>query len=509
MAETAQQRDAREAEDRRIRAANAAAGYPDPNFMFEFMDLPAPIGKGSGPVESSGSRESRIKDLPAPIKDATIKRPLPSPVWTNSLGSQDSRYFDPHDPDAPGGTHQGTGGEQDEGGAGPPPNPAAPVTPERQRELDILEHVRQMYRDILGREPTQGELAQGATTYTNQGGEALRANLTNGTPGGLMTLETIQARMRAAGISEGVIADEARNYVGATAADAEAMLSRSMSSYMARTQSGGDRDAGGYNTNWADDDPRRFSGEGPGNGQPGSGGNNGGAYTNSGGYAGGNSGGNFMSQFGNFRPYDKEFSPTPLPDDLMDRWDRTFVAPDASKIGEDPLVQSRIRLGQNAIQRGAASHGTLLTPGVQQGIAGWAGDVASEEYGNIWGRARSEFGDAYEMFEGDRSRRQGVAGDTFNRELGTFGTNYQVNLDNQTIPFGWAVQGRQLSQGDRSLSQGDRRLSQGDRSLDMQDQDAQFNRNRMGYLDDFNMWHTLESDWYDRQFRTAAQGRPN
>jgi len=223
------------------------------------------------------------------------------------------------------------------------------------------------------------------------------------------------------------------------------------------------------------------------------------------------------------QPITDRFVGPDMPADLMEKWNREFVAPDVATIHENPIVQARVKLGMDAIQRGAAARGTLLTPGVQMGIAEYAGDVAVDEYQNIWDRARAEFNDAYGMFTGDKERRRGVwndqfaqglgtfqantglklndraqragfYGDQFGRDMSTFNTRFDVHRDNQLTPFGMGVQREQLGQSGRAL----------DENLRM----GEFNRNRASYLDDFNIWHTLDSDYYDRLFRQAELGRP-
>ena len=55
-------------------------------------------------------------------------------------------------------------------------------------------------------------------------------------------------------------------------------------------------------------------------------------------------------------------------------------------MAQDPGYQFRLGEGLNAIQRGAAARGTLLTGGLQKGLQRYAQDYASGEYGNIFDR---------------------------------------------------------------------------------------------------------------------------
>lgn len=147
-----------------------------------------------------------------------------------------------------------------------------------------------------------------------------------------------------------------------------------------------------------------------------------------------------------------------IPSDLMDKWSGTFTAPDPNAIMDNPLVKNRIALGMDAIQGGAASRGTLLTPGVQKSIADYAGQVGSGEYWNLYNAAANEFMNSYNMFEGDRSRRA-------NTWLGFGGFGEQQKMNNFTI-------------------------------------------NRANTLDQFDLWHQLDSDWWNRQFLGAQLGHP-
>lgn len=165
-----------------------------------------------------------------------------------------------------------------------------------------------------------------------------------------------------------------------------------------------------------------------------------------------------------------------FPMDLLQPFDQTFQAPDPSTIKDSPLVQSRINLGLDTMQKGAAGKGTLLTPGFQKSIADYAGDVGSEEYWNLYNAAAQEFQNKYSNFEGDQTRRA-------NTWLGA------GNFD-----FGALTGLTQLGQGQQSLDENAR--------MDT------FGMNRANTMDAFNVSNTLDTNYYDRLFKAAQLGLP-
>lgn len=165
-----------------------------------------------------------------------------------------------------------------------------------------------------------------------------------------------------------------------------------------------------------------------------------------------------------------------MPDDIMDRWTGTFVAPDASKLQDDPVVQARMRLGQNAMQASAAANGTLLTGGFQKGLNSFAQDVGSSEYANIYNRAQQEFLNSYNMFEGDRTRRAGVFSDTY-----------------------------RLGQGDTQLAQSQQGLNLNRDYFGLAANNQRFNQGETRTMNDFGMSNTTNQQYYDNLFRAGDQ----
>jgi len=229
------------------------------------------------------------------------------------------------------------------------------------------------------------------------------------------------------------------------------------------------------------------------------------------------------------QPITERFTPTALPADIMDPWTREFTAPDPSKLQENPVVQARLALGRDAAEKSAAARGTLFTGGFAKGLNEFGQQVATEEYDNIYNRARGEFLDAFGIFSGDRSRRQGVVndqnvtglnafnantgltladkaqragiyGDQWNRDFAQQGFDYGVHTDNQTIPFGMATTRYGLGQEDRRIGQADTALSE---NLRM----GSFNRNRLTDLDAFGKYVYQDSSYWDRIFKGLDVGQ--
>lgn len=68
-----------------------------------------------------------------------------------------------------------------------------------------------------------------------------------------------------------------------------------------------------------------------------------------------------------------------------------FVAPDAKTVLADQGFQARLKEGTDALQRSAASKGTLLTGGTLKGLTQFASDYASNEYQNVYNRAKGAY----------------------------------------------------------------------------------------------------------------------
>lgn len=69
-----------------------------------------------------------------------------------------------------------------------------------------------------------------------------------------------------------------------------------------------------------------------------------------------------------------------------------FAMPTAETMQQDPGYQFRLNQGMNALQNAAAAKGSLRTGGAFKALMGYGQDMASQEYGNAYGRARDVYG---------------------------------------------------------------------------------------------------------------------
>jgi hypothetical protein len=64
-----------------------------------------------------------------------------------------------------------------------------------------------------------------------------------------------------------------------------------------------------------------------------------------------------------------------------------FTAPTGLDMQNDPGYMERLKLGTDALQKSAAARGSVLTGGTAKALDSYAQDYASNEYGNVYGRA--------------------------------------------------------------------------------------------------------------------------
>lgn len=90
-----------------------------------------------------------------------------------------------------------------------------------------------------------------------------------------------------------------------------------------------------------------------------------------------------------------------------------FVAPTGLTEQNDPGYQARLALGEQGVQRGLAAQGIAHTGGALKDLMGYDQTYASNEFGNVWGRALQDYGTKY-----------GKATDTYNRAKGEYDTKF-------------------------------------------------------------------------------------
>lgn len=123
---------------------------------------------------------------------------------------------------------------------------------------------------------------------------------------------------------------------------------------------------------------------------------------------------------------------------------------DPSKFQTDPSYQFRKQQGMDGIQSSAAAGGGLLSGAALKSLNRYNSDLASQEYGNAWGRDQAEKQNLYGVLSGNRAgdynlfnnedTRQynqlanmaGVGQQTANN-LGQFGAQNALNQGNAAI----------------------------------------------------------------------------
>lgn len=120
-------------------------------------------------------------------------------------------------------------------------------------------------------------------------------------------------------------------------------------------------------------------------------------------------------------------------------WDQHFQAPTADSLSQDPGFATRLKEGQKALERSAASKGTLLTGGTLKGIVDFGQQMASQEYGNVYNRDRMQYESNYNDYLGNYGRalgefgqKAGLQNQGYQQALGT----YQQSRADQNQQFG-------------------------------------------------------------------------
>lgn len=90
---------------------------------------------------------------------------------------------------------------------------------------------------------------------------------------------------------------------------------------------------------------------------------------------------------------------------FMRPWTTAFQAPNDVTQQNDPGWEFRMKEGLKAIERSAASKGTLLTGGTLKDLNSWAQDYASGEYDKVYGRALDQYKMAYGIYNDNLSNQ--------------------------------------------------------------------------------------------------------
>lgn len=84
-------------------------------------------------------------------------------------------------------------------------------------------------------------------------------------------------------------------------------------------------------------------------------------------------------------------------------WTGSFSAPTAADAQQDPGYTFRVSEGLKALDRGAASHGGILTGGTLKAEQQFGQDMASQEYGNVYNRRFQEYLQKYGEFNNNQT----------------------------------------------------------------------------------------------------------
>lgn len=165
-----------------------------------------------------------------------------------------------------------------------------------------------------------------------------------------------------------------------------------------------------------------------------------------------------------------------------------FSAPDPSQVFNDPSYKFRFGEGMQTITNNRAASGTLGTGGTLKDFINYGQNAASNEYQNVWGRAK----DAYLI------NRSGA--------LDAYNTNYQTQYKD---PYQISYLGASDAFGSQQHA-ADQNFAAGQHATDQQmyydthakDQKQMYDWNK--FLSDYSMWRNNKLDDFDQRFRVAT-----
>jgi hypothetical protein len=106
----------------------------------------------------------------------------------------------------------------------------------------------------------------------------------------------------------------------------------------------------------------------------------------------------------------------------------TYKPPTLADLYNDPGYQARLDAGRQAMERGAAAKGNLLTGGTVRDENQAAQDYASNEFGNLFGRNLTNFNTLYGRDLNDWTTN-------YNKSLGEYQQAYNIFSNNQANQF--------------------------------------------------------------------------
>lgn len=187
----------------------------------------------------------------------------------------------------------------------------------------------------------------------------------------------------------------------------------------------------------------------------------------------------------------------------------------------DPGYQFRLNEGMKATNAGYGARGLLKSGAAMKGIAGYASGLASQEYGNFFNRALSQYDRARGAFDTDRSRSdnifsqdRGFGEDRYRYQQGLQDTNFNTDrgFSEDRYRFGQTradnnfASDRDVAHGDYRFAQGradnnfadDRNVAQSDYRYTQGRSDTNYNRDQDISRDDYRFAQGRSDDNYDK-----------
>jgi hypothetical protein len=138
---------------------------------------------------------------------------------------------------------------------------------------------------------------------------------------------------------------------------------------------------------------------------------------------------------------------------LMAPFATGMQTPDWQTFSQNPAYQFRMDQGRQAIERGAAAKGTLLTGGTLKDLTAFGQGLASQEYNSEWDRARNMWLDSAGLFNQNQqnqfNRLSSMAGlgQQSAGQTGAFGSSYANNAGDLITGAGNANAAGQIGAG--------------------------------------------------------------
>lgn len=144
---------------------------------------------------------------------------------------------------------------------------------------------------------------------------------------------------------------------------------------------------------------------------------------------------------------------------LLTPYSGTFTAPTGLTEQNDPGYQARLALGTDAIQKSAAARGSVVTGGTAKALDTYGQDYASNEYGNVYNRALTDYTTNYNAYNTNQTNQYNKlaalagAGQQTATATATQGQAAANNTSNIDLTAG-AQQGQQINNAGAATASG-------------------------------------------------------